>query len=223
MRLIACQARQRAHTLTRVSSNNSPEPMPRRGPQTIKTRHIQRRRTASAADQRVPRIEANVHQLLLADHRRPPARQHKVAERQDRHGQNQPRGQQARTRLKGLVALRAPRPLNRVSAPHPTPRSTDRIRWPSTYIFQWTRAQRDNRPARGRRQAGSALTRRTAGRAGPIHAASTEQVSAPVTTSVSQIAKLATRHGVDQSDGMAVEPSALLSVRRVYAQAPVAG
>jgi hypothetical protein len=44
-----------------------------------------------------------------------------------------------------LVALRAPRPLNRVSALHPTPRSTDRIRWPSTYIFQWTRAPSCNR------------------------------------------------------------------------------
>jgi hypothetical protein len=37
------------------------------------------------------------------------------------------------------------------------------------------------------------------------------------------LAKLATRRVVDPSDGMAVEPSALLSIHRVYAHAPVAG
>jgi hypothetical protein len=41
--------------------------------------------------------------------------------------------------------------------------------------------------------------------------------------SVALVAKLATPRVVDPSDGMAVEPSALLSLHRMYAQAPVAG
>ena len=41
--------------------------------------------------------------------------------------------------------------------------------------------------------------------------------------SVALVAKLATPRVVDPSHGMAVEPSALLSLHRMYAQAPVAG
>jgi hypothetical protein len=37
------------------------------------------------------------------------------------------------------------------------------------------------------------------------------------------LARLATRRVVDPSNGIAIEPSALLSIHRVYAQAPLAG
>ena len=50
-----------------------------------------------------------------------------------------------------------------------------------------------------------------------------EQVSGPPNLSDLLLAKLATRRVDDPSDGMAVEPSALLSIHRVYAQAAVAG
>jgi hypothetical protein len=101
--------------------------------------------TEQPADLRVrvalTRKRPDVHQILLADNRRPPGSTTRAVERQDRLRQNSPTGgaQTARTRVTGSSPLRGSSPITRIPNPEAS-RSTYRIRWPSTGIIGWLRA-----------------------------------------------------------------------------------